>query len=85
VWIVKPDKDQRVSLGHELKVEAVLVDPGMDIMIRRIFDTTQKEQMKYTTFDSQQKTVEILKSIEPKVLITSLNGEKIAEGVMPFG
>jgi hypothetical protein len=85
VWVVKPDKDQRVSLGHELKVEAVLVEPRMDIMIRRIFDTTQKEQRKYTTSDGQQKTVEVTKSIEPKVRITRANGEKVAEGVMPFG
>jgi hypothetical protein len=85
VFIAKPDKDQRIRLGHELKVEAVLVDPTMDIMIRRIYDTTQKDQRQYTTSDGQQHTVEVNKSIEPKVLITRANGQKVAEGVMPFG
>ena len=85
VLVCKPDKDQRVRLGHELKVEGVLVDPKMDIMIRRIYDTTQKEQRRYTTSDGQEHTVEVNKSLEPKVLITRANGEKVTEGIMPFG
>ena len=70
VIFAKPAKDQRVKLGQELKVEAVLIDPELDIMIRRLYDTEQKPRRV---------------SLDPKVVITRADGEKVAEGVMPFG
>jgi len=63
-------KDQRVKLGQELTVKAVLIDPELDIMIRRLYDTGQKPRRV---------------SLDPKVVITRADGEKVAEGVMPFG
>ncbi len=70
VIFAKPAKDQRVKLGQELKVEAVLIDPELDIMIRRLYDTGQKQRRV---------------SLDPKVVITRADGETVAEGVMPFG
>jgi len=70
VIFASPAKDHRVKLGRELKVEAVLIDPELDIMIRRLYDTEQKPRRV---------------SLEPKVVITRADGEKVAEGVMPFG
>jgi hypothetical protein len=69
VMFTSPTTNQRVKTGDELQVMAVLVDPKLDIMIRRLADTTQ---------------LPIL-SLDPKVVITRLNGEKVARGVMPFG
>ena len=68
VMFASPAKDHRVKLGEELQVKAVLIDPELDIMIRRIYDQKQTRV-----------------SLDPKVLITRVGGEKIAEGVMPFG
>jgi hypothetical protein len=85
VIFASPAKDHRVKLGQELKVEAVLIDPELDIMIRRLYDTTQKQKREYVTPDGQKRTIELDKSLEPKVLITRADGEKVAEGVMPFG
>ncbi len=85
VIFASPAKDHRVKLGQELKVEAVLIDPVLDIMIRRLYDTTQKQKREYATPDGQKRTIELDKSLEPKVLITRADGEKVAEGVMPFG
>lgn len=85
VWFIKPDENQRIRLGYDLKVTAVLVDPKLDIVVRRIYDTTQKEQRRYTDSDGQEHTVEVSKALEPKVIITRANGEKVTEGVMPFG
>lgn len=85
VIFASPTKDHRVKLGRELKVEAVLIDPELDIMIRRLYDTTRKQKREYVTSNGQKRTIEIDKSLEPKVLITRADGEKVAEGVMPFG
>jgi len=68
VMFVSPAKDYSIKTGQELQVKAVLIDPELDIMIRRLYD--------------QQKT---RVSLDPKVLITRADGEKVAEGVMPFG
>jgi len=70
VIFASPAKDHRVKLGRELKVEAVLIDPELDIMIRRLYDTEQKPRRV---------------SLNPKVVITRADGETVAEGVMPFG
>ena len=70
VIFASPAKDHQVKLGRELKVEAVLIDPELDIMIRRLYDTEQKQRRV---------------SLDPKVVITRADGEKVAEGVMPFG
>jgi len=85
VIFVSPAKDHRVKLGRELKVEAVLIDPELDIMIRRLYDTTRKEKKEYATPDGQKRTFERDVSLNPKVIITRANGEKVDEGVMPFG
>ena len=77
VMFASPAKDQRVKAGDELQVKAVLVDPKLDFMIRGLEDTTRPK----ATPESRGRNF----SLDPKVLITRANGEKVAEGVMPFG
>jgi len=73
---------QRVKLGDELLVAAVLVDPKLDIMFRRLEDTLHKQ-----TNDATGKPLGYARnfSLDPTVIITRANGDKVAEGVMPFG
>ena len=66
-------------------VKAVLIDPELDIMIRRLDDTARKQKKEYATPNGQKRTIERNKSLDPKVVITRADGEKVAEGVMPFG
>ncbi len=82
VMFASPAKDQRLKLGEELQVKAVLVDPVLDIMIRDLDDSTRKQ-----TKDANGKALgyERNLSLDPTVLITRANGKKVAEGVMPFG
>jgi hypothetical protein len=82
VMFTSPTKDQRVKAGDELSVMAVLVDPKLDVMIRGLDDTSRKQ-----TKDADGKPLgyERNVSLDPKVTITRANGEKVAEGVMPFG
>jgi len=44
VIFASPAKNHRIKLGEELTVKAVLIDPELDIMIRGLDDTTQKEK-----------------------------------------
>jgi len=60
----------------------VLIDPKLDYMIRHVNDTAQKQ-----TKDENGHDLGYTRnlSLDPHVIITRTNGEKVAEGVMPFG
>ncbi len=73
VMFASPSLAQRFKLGDTVEVKAVLVDPKLDFMIRGLDDV------------SQTQTNGRYRSLDPKVLVTRANGEKVAEGVMPFG
>ena len=73
VMFASPSHDQRFKPGDTIEVKAVLVDPKLDFMIRGLDDATKTE------------TNGRYRSLDPKVLVTRANGEKVAEGVMPFG
>jgi len=85
VAFVQPKDKQRVAPGDEVKVEAVLLDPVLDIMIRRLDDMTRVEKKTYKTPDGKDRTYERAPSLDPKVTVARANGEIVAEGVMPFG
>ena len=82
VMFTSPTNNQRVKLGDTLSVMAVLVDPKLDIMLRRLEDTSHKQ-----TKDAEGKPLgyERNLSLDPTVIITRANGDEVAEGVMPFG
>jgi hypothetical protein len=77
VMFASPARDQRYKPGDSIEVKAVLVDPKLDFMIRGLEDTTRPK----ATPESRGRNL----SLDPKVLITRADGEKVAEGVMPFG
>ncbi len=83
VLFAGPAANQRVKPGEDLKIFAVLTDPVLDIMIRRLQDTSEKRRE--TTPDGQLSTSYVDVSLDPKVTIKRANGEIVAEGVMPFG
>ena len=70
VIFASPAKDYHLKPSEELTVKAVLIDPEMDIMIRRLYNVGRGRKWI---------------SLDPKVIITRANGEKVDEGVMPFG
>lgn len=81
----QPKEDRRIRPGEELKVEAVLVDPILDIMIRGLDDTSATVKETYKDPDGTERTLQRPKSLDPKVVIKRANGEIVAEGIMPFG
>ena len=82
VMFASPGKDQRLKLGELLEVKGVLVDPKLDLMIRNLDDTTRKQSKRA---DGEPLGYERPLSLDPQVIITRANGEKVTEGVMPFG
>jgi hypothetical protein len=82
VLFASPAPDQRIKPGDTVMVMAVLVDPKLDIMLRRLDDTSRKQ-----TKDAEGKSLgyERTLSLDPTVIISRANGEKVASGVMPFG
>jgi hypothetical protein len=71
--------------GTPLRIEAVLVDPVLNIMIRHLYDMSHAEKKSYKMPDGQEMTYEQGLSLDPKVTIARANGEIVAEGTMPFG
>jgi hypothetical protein len=83
----EPGKDKTTfKRGEKIKFAAVLVDPKLDIMIRRLYDTSVKVDIEYKVSDGMvTNTAKVKKSLDPKVVITRADGQIVAEGVMPFG
>jgi hypothetical protein len=81
-----PMSNTSFSRGQEIKFAAVLIDPELDIMIRRLNDTSVKVDKEYKDRDGKViQTVKVNKPLDPKVVITRADGEVVTEGVMPFG
>ena len=80
VLFIEPKRAQRFKTGEEVKVMAVLIDPVLDIMIRRL-----SKMMDTYYSDGKKRRNQKLTWLDPKVVITRADGEKVAEGVMPFG
>jgi hypothetical protein len=88
IVFASPATDKPVKRGDEVNVAAVLVDPKLDIMIRRLTDPskTKKETVKYRVGkEMKEYTYERPLSLDPTVTITNSAGKKVAEGVLPFG
>ncbi len=85
VLFAGPAKDSVFKPGDEVKVYAVLIDPALDIMIRRLDDTRQKVKDEIDLGDGKKETREKNKSLDPVVTIADSGGKTVAEGPMPFG
>jgi len=85
VVFVRPEGKDRIARGDELRIEAVLVDPVLDVMIRGLCDMAQSEVKTFTMPDGRKRTFEWAPSLEPTVVIRRANGDIVGRGVMPFG
>ena len=76
VLFASPAKGHRVKLGEKLEVAAVLTDPKLGFMIRRLNDTTPTEKKEGSGRSG---------SLDPTVTVTRADGEVVSQGLMPFG
>ena len=73
--------DTSFSRGDEIKFAAVMIDPELDVMIRRLNDESVQVEQETSSGQKYKRS----KSLDPKVVIARAGGEIVAEGVMPFG
>ena len=85
VVFIHPAKGSRFAAGDQVRVEAVIVDSRLDMMITGISDMTQSETKIVTMADGRKRMIESGPGLQPKVVIKRSNGEIVAEGDMPFG
>ncbi len=85
VVFASPAKDKTARPGDEVEVKAVLVDPVLDIMIRRLDDTRRNKKETVKPDKGQEYSYERPLSLDPQVTITDSAGKTVSEGVMPFG
>jgi len=85
VLFASPERELRLKPGDTLEVAAVLVDPELDIMIRGLDDNSQQVEETVDYGDGETRTYTTALSLDPRVIVTRKNGEKLAEGDMPFG
>jgi hypothetical protein len=85
VMFTDPAKDKTFKPGDEVLVKAVLIDPALDLMIRRLTDMSQTEKKTYRLPDGKEKSYDQPVPLNPTVVVTDASGKKIAEGAMPFG
>jgi hypothetical protein len=84
VLFASPGKDKTFHPGDEIEIKAVLVDPVLDLMIRRLDDTSRKEK-KTAKQGNEETSYERDVSLDPTVTVTDSSGKTIAEGILPFG
>ncbi|MCP4611543.1 MAG: hypothetical protein GY845_22760 [Planctomycetes bacterium] len=81
VFTFPPVNNASFSRGEEIEFAAVLIDPELDLMMRRLYDTSVQVEQETSSGHKFKRS----KSLDPKVVITRGDGEVVAEGVMPFG
>jgi hypothetical protein len=86
VTFVGPAREATIHPGDEVEIEAVLVEPVLNLMVTDIQDTTRKTRS-FSFTDDEGKPIEISQfgSLDPSVAITDASGKRVAEGQMPFG
>jgi hypothetical protein len=85
VMFAVPTNLQRFKVGETIAVKAILVDPVLDIMIRGLKDTSRQVTKEFDGPNGTKEKYQQALSLDPNVVITRANGEKVADGVMPFG
>jgi hypothetical protein len=80
-----PARDKVLHPGEEINIQAVLIDPVLDTMIRGLTDTTRKQKKEQVDGEGRTFSYEQDLSLDPTVVVTDADGKRVAEGVMPFG
>ncbi|MHC4402783.1 MAG: hypothetical protein ACYTG0_24230 [Planctomycetota bacterium] len=86
VLFTGPSPTDACREGQSVQIEAVLLDPKLDLLIAGLEDTTQETgQMEFTDENGNQVKMPRYASLDPTVVITDPSGKEVASGKMPFG
>ncbi len=87
MFVSPPEKaDQLFRRGTTISIQALLLDPSLDCIIRGLNDTTKKlQEQPYPMENGEIRQVPVYASLVPQVSIANAAGKEVASGVMPFG
>jgi len=78
-----PAATETVRPGQELKVQAMLRDPGLDVLIAGIEDMSRKMGEPVAMPDGTP--YQRYETLDPRIRLVGSSGDVLAEGKMPFG
>ncbi len=82
---LQPEVGQRVAPGDEVRIDTVLVDPILNVMIGRLEDMAHVEPPDPAAPAAEGGPYVRGLSLDPRVVITRANGRRIEQAVLPFG
>jgi hypothetical protein len=86
VVFLDPGKNKTLKPGDQVRIEAVLTDPSLGVMITGLNDTTRKiREMTFRDAEGKEVKIPSYASLDPTVVITNSAGKEVASGPMPFG
>jgi hypothetical protein len=86
VLVTSPGEGHTCKPGDTVRFRAMIVEPELNLLVRGVYDTTQKtSERTYTTPTGDKVTLPRYASLAPTVTITDSSGKRLAEGTMPFG
>ena len=80
-----PRKSRTFKPGEEVKIEAVLAEPSLGVMIAGLFDGSRKRGEIKIHDGGKEIALPDYERLDPTVVIRSSGGTQVAEGKMPFG
>jgi len=85
VMFNRPAGNDPVTRGSAVRIEAILVEPVLNTVMRDLADLTRSETKLYTTPQGKEATYEGAPALHPRVTIARADGEIVSQGIMPFG
>ncbi|MCU0913213.1 MAG: hypothetical protein MUC88_01460 [Planctomycetes bacterium] len=85
VMFNRPAGNDPVARGSAVRIEAILVEPVHNTVMRALADLTRRETKLYTTPEGKEGAYEQAPALPPRVTIARADGEVVAQGIMPFG
>jgi hypothetical protein len=80
-----PGQDEKVRPGQEVKVAAVMRDPGLDVIVRYLEDMARKDGEPLRVPNGGGRWFQKYTALQPTVQVRDSSGRVVAQGTMPFG
>jgi hypothetical protein len=85
VMFAAPRKNQTFKPGDEVKLEALLTEPSLGVMIAGLWDSSRKRGEIKIRDGAKEIALPDYERLDPTVVICDSSGKQVAEGKMPFG
>jgi hypothetical protein len=80
-----PRKSRTFKPGEEVRIEAVLTEPSLGVMIAGLWDASRKRGEIKIRDGGKEIALPDYERLDPALVIRDASGKQVAEGKMPFG